>query len=150
MTFQIGLSIVVSALVALRIAQRALARRQRAAAVASGGFRCPMCGAPRLVITESIALPGDAEAATIDLEALACRRCDLRAVGVRAAPSSHRAHAMQAIAWGELSAALRRCPAPRDRGCTCAEHLRYGRIDHGAWRGLEAVPHDASEPIILV
>ncbi|APR81418.1 Hypothetical protein A7982_06767 [Minicystis rosea] len=149
MTYHLGLSIVAAGLVLLRIAQRVLARRQRAAALATGGFRCPVCGAARLVITESLALPGDTETAAIDLEALACRRCDLRVVGVRAAPSSHRGYAMPILAWGELSGALRRCPAPRDRECNCATHVRYGLRDQGAWRGLDAVPHDASEPIIL-
>ncbi|MFT3776088.1 MAG: hypothetical protein QM820_62895 [Minicystis sp.] len=149
MTAYTALSILVALLVVLRIAQRVLARRQRAAAIATGGFRCPSCEKARFVVTEAIALSGDAERAVIDLEAFACRRCDLRAVGVRAAPSSHIAYPITALTWGELSAALRRCPAPQDRACTCAEHTRYGRKDQGVWRGLDEVPHDASEPIIL-
>lgn len=131
MTVRLALSILVGLIVALRLAQRAIARRQRAS-LASGGRRCPSCGAERLVITEAIALPG-----AIDLEALACRRCDLRAVGVRRA-AEHRGYPVEPIAWGRLSAALRRCPAPRDRGCACSTHSQYGA------RPLDEVPHDAA------
>lgn len=140
MTVRLALSILVAALVALRIAHRAIERRRRAA-IAGGGSRCPSCGAARVVITEAIALGDDARA--LELEAIACRRCDLRGVGVRRA-AEHRAYPVDPIAWGHLSAALRRCPAPRDRSCTCPAHARYGRHDRGEWRGLDEVPHDAA------
>jgi hypothetical protein len=143
-TVRLALSLLVAALLGLRVGQRVLARRQAAAALAAGGHLCPSCGARRLVVTEALALPGDAESDAVDLEALACRRCDLRAVGVRRGPEDHRGFAVEPVAWGRLSAALRRCPAPRDRACACPEHARYGRQEGGAWRGMDAVPHDAS------
>jgi hypothetical protein len=130
-TVRLVLGILVGVIVALRLAQRAIARRQRALR-AGGGHRCPSCGAERLVITEAIALAGE-----IDLEAIACRRCDLRGVAVRRA-TEHRGYPIDPIAWGSLSAALRRCPAPRDRGCACPTHARYGA------RPLDEVPHDAA------
>jgi len=130
------LEILLVALVLLRIGQRLLARRRRA--LAAGGARCPSCGAERLVATEAMALPDG-----VELSALACRRCDLRGVGVRAGAEERRGWPMDPIAWGRLSAALRRCPAPRDPACACAEHARYGRREEGAWRGLDEVPRDA-------
>lgn len=133
MTARLLLAILVAVLLSLRVAQRVLARRSAAAALRGGGARCPSCGAARLVITESLAI-ASAEGEPFDLEALACRRCDLRAVGVRDA--GRRGYPVEALAWGALSASLRRCPAPRDRSCACAAHARYRE------RGLDAVPHD--------
>jgi hypothetical protein len=130
-TVRLVLGILVGLIVALRLGQRAMARRQRALRP-GGGHRCPSCGAERLVITEAIALPRE-----IDLEAIACRRCDLRGVAVRGA-TEHRAYPTDPLVWGRLSAALRRCPAPRDRACACATHAQYGA------RPLDEVPHDTA------
>jgi hypothetical protein len=124
----------------LRLVQRGLARR-RATALDVGGYRCPSCGATRLVVTGSLALPAIDGGAAIDLEALACRRCPMRAVGVRAG-ASHRGYPASPVAWGRLSVALASCPGPGDRACPCPVHARFGAQDGGAWRGLDAVPHD--------
>lgn len=132
MSARLLLGILVAVLIALRVLQRALSRR-RARAAGGGGARCPSCGAPRLVITDRLSLAG-AGGAPFDLEALACRRCDLRAVGVRDA--GHRGYPIDALTWGALSASLRQCPVPADRGCACAAHERYR--DGGA----AAVPRD--------
>jgi hypothetical protein len=109
---------------------------------AGSGFRCPSCGAPRLVVVASIALPVTEGGAPIDLEALGCRRCPTRAVGVRAGPS-HRGYPASPLAWGRLSSTLASCPAPQDRGCSCPAHARLGEQRDDAWHGLDAVPHDA-------
>jgi hypothetical protein len=134
-SIRVVLEIIVVVLVLLRVGQRLLARRRLA--LAAGGARCPSCGAARLVVTEAMMLPDG-----VELSALACRRCDLRGVGVRAGAAERRGWPMEPIAWGRLSAALRRCPAPRDPACGCAEHARYRR-------GLDEVPHDAGAGFTL-
>lgn len=141
---RLALSIVVVVLVALRLAHRAIVRRRQAAARAAGGCACPSCGARRLVITEAIDLPGDAETPAITISALACRRCDLRAVGATRGART-RGYPVAPLAWGKLSAALRSCPAPRDRACGCPAHALYGERTARSWRGLDHVPHEAAE-----
>lgn len=150
MTPYTRIAALVTLLVALRAAHLLLARRRaRAAAAKAGGSRCPACGAPRVVVTASLALPGDARATSLDLEALACRACTFRGVAVRASPrpggpgiARHLGYPMTPIAWGRLAAALDRCPAPSDRACGCAEHRRLGAQRDGVWRGLDEVPHE--------
>jgi hypothetical protein len=144
------LAILVTILVVLRVVQRVLARRRARAAAAATGFRCPACSAPRVVVTASLALPGDARASSLDLEALACRRCTFRGVAVRAAPrpggpgiAKHMGYPMTPLEWGRLASALERCPTPKDRACPCAEHRRLGAQRGGTWRGLDEVPHEA-------
>jgi hypothetical protein len=144
------LAILVTVLVVLRVAQRVLERRRARARASAQGFRCPACGAARVVVASSLALPGDDRASSIDLEALACRRCVFRGVAVRASPrpggpgiAKHMGYPMAPLDWGRLAASLDRCPALSDRACACAEHRRLGVQRGGTWRGLDEVPHEA-------
>jgi hypothetical protein len=93
------LRIVVGAAVALRLVQRILARkRARLLASTPRGLTCPSCGEARLVATATLALPGDASAGAIDLEALSCRRCAFRGVAVRTdRPASHLGYPMLSL-----------------------------------------------------
>lgn len=146
------LGILVATAALLRIAQRLLARRRaREAARAAPGFRCPSCGTARLVVTSAIALPGDADTNAIDLEALACRRCSFRGAGVRSErPASHLGYPMSPVAWGRLSSAVERCPAPSDRACSCPAHARFGAQRTGSWVGLGEVDHDAAGRFVIM
>jgi hypothetical protein len=144
------LAVLVTILVVLRLTHRVLARRRAAAQAAAKGFRCPACGAARVVVAASLAVPGDDRASSIDLEALACRGCVFRGVAVRASPrpggpgiAKHMGYPMAPIDWGRLAAAFERCPAPADRACRCAEHCRLGAKRGGVWRGLDEVPRQA-------
>ncbi len=149
MTARLLLGVLVTVLVALRLGHRFMQRRRRAAALAGSDLRCPQCHAPRLVETAAIALPGEDEASTIEMSTLACRRCPLRAVGVEQAAMRRRGYPMDRLDWVRLEAELRRCPAPRDHGCACAAHLRFGRRDQAKWRGLDEVPREMGAGFVV-
>ncbi len=129
------LGAIVAVVVALRLLLAAMKRRRRRPGP-PGGIECPACRARRLVVTAAIALPGPP---AFDLEALACRRCTFRGAGVRtpdAAEESERhvGYPMAPLAWGSFSAAILRCPAPRDPACSCDEHRRLG--ERGVTEGV--------------
>jgi len=118
---RVFLGALVAVVLALRLLYSIVRRRRRAE---PSGLRCPACQAQRLVVTAAIVLPGSSP---LDLEALACRRCTFRGAGVRTS-DDHVGYPLPPLEWGRLSSAILRCPSPRDPACTCAEHLREGRV----------------------
>jgi hypothetical protein len=123
------LGALVAVVLALRLAYSVVKRRRLPE---PAGLRCPACQAPRLVVTAAIALPGSP---SLDLEALACRRCTFRGAGVRTS-DDHVGYPLAPLEWGRLSSSILRCPAPRDPACACAEHTSLG--GSGAWTDTSA------------
>src|SRR4051812_47255835 len=85
----------------------------------SRAFRCPGCGAHRLVITATLDLPGDMLEDEINLQAIACRRCAFVGVAVYCESRqgrldadhwSHMGYRMRQADYDELQAAIGRCP----------------------------------------
>lgn len=97
-------------------------------------------------IVSSLEVPPDRWWDEITLQVVECPDCGFRGAGVyeesrRGALDSeawnHRGHRLAAAPLQALIDGIAACPAPRNSGCRCAAHHRWGRADaKGQWRGL--------------
>jgi hypothetical protein len=126
----VSLRAVLALLAALVVVLRLLlARQKRSAALAAAaarGFRCPDCGARRVVAQKTLALPPDAEGKSFELKAIACRACTLRGLAVQRGDAPPRGHRLDWQEHAAFTIAVDRCPSPADPACDCATHRRFG------------------------
>jgi hypothetical protein len=126
----VNLRAVLVLLAALVVVLRLLLARQKRRALASAsaarGWRCPDCGARRVVGQKSLALAPDADGRSLELKAISCRACTFRGVAVRAGDAAPRGYRLDWQEHAALAPAIDRCPAPSDPACECAAHRRFG------------------------
>jgi hypothetical protein len=126
----VSLRVVLVVLAILVVALRLLLARQkrRAALVtaAARGWRCPDCGARRVVAQKGLALAPDGEGRSLQLKAIACRACTFRGLAVHRGDARPRGHRLDWQEHAAFTLAVDRCPAPADPACECAAHQRYG------------------------
>ena len=126
MSLRVVLVVLAILVVALRLL---LARQKRRAALvtaAARGWRCPECGARRVVAQKGLTLAPDAEGKSLQLKAIACRACTFRGLAVHRGDAPPRGHRLDWQKHAAFTLAVDRCPAPADPACECPAHQRYG------------------------
>jgi hypothetical protein len=124
-------------------------------------FSCPECRAQgTLRITHRLELPPDARSDEITLQVVRCSTCGFEGLAVyeesrRGALDSesfsHTGYAAEKAQLNAFKAAVRRCPRPGDRRCTCAAHERYAQHEvHGRWTGLDLFELGSSFPMVRI
>jgi hypothetical protein len=126
----VSLRVVLVVLAILVVALRLLLARQkrRAALVtaAARGWRCPECGARRVVAQKGLTLAADAGGKSFELKAIACRACSFRGLAVHRGDAPPRGHRLDWQEHAAFTLAVDRCPAPADPACQCAAHRPHG------------------------
>ncbi len=115
-------------------------------------FICPDCAAKTLAIILRLELPPDSRWDEITLQTLACARCGFAGVAVyqesrRGALESetvhHDGYRVETVDLRRLERAVKSCPTPGDRHCSCFAHRVFGRQDEsGRWSGLDEVARE--------
>ena len=107
------------------------------------GFRCPTCDTLGLELGLVLELPADGRSDEITVQALSCTHCDFLGVAIyeesrRGASESwhHDGLPLYELDHARLVRDLRRCPAPRDKRCTCEVHERMNQRQHGNHLGF--------------
>lgn len=121
-------------------------------------FRCPMCQTPdSLLISRSLDLPPDSRSDEIALQIVCCSQCGFEGLAVyeesrRGVLDSeswdHTGYRAAAKDLADLRKGIAACPLPKDPGCKCPAHQKYGRRDAtGRWDGLCWVDIAGSFPL---
>ena len=128
MSLRAVLVLLAALVVVLRLLLARQKRRAKLAAAAARGYRCPDCGARRVVARKSLALPPDPSGKSLELKAISCRACTFRGLAAHTGGAKPRGHRLD---WQEHAAfplAIDRCPAPADPTCACATHQRFSAL----------------------
>jgi hypothetical protein len=109
-------------------------------------FICPQCSGSRLRIISSLELPPDSWWDEITLQVVECPDCGS---GGAAVYEESRRGALDSEVWNHrgvkvaeeqlrtLTDDIAACPTPRNSGCRCATHQKWGRTDAaGRWLGV--------------
>ncbi len=125
------------------------------------GFVCPECLTPTsLRIVSAIQLPADSRSDEIALQIVFCQRCGFEGVAVyeesrRGALDretwEHIGYRVSATVISNLRDTLKRCPHPKDAGCSCTAHIILNSRDtNGRWQKPDGVEWQKSFPMKLV
>lgn len=126
MSLRVVLAVLALLVVVLRLLLARQKRRAALATAAARGWRCPDCGARRVVAQQALALPPDAGGKSLELKAIACRACTFRGLAVHAGDAPPRGHRLDWQEHAAFTLAVDRCPAPADPACECAAHKHFG------------------------
>ena len=128
MSLRVVLVVLAILVVALRLLLVRQKRRAALVTAAARGWRCPDCGARRVVAQQGLMLAPDGQGKSLELKAIACRACTFRGLAVHRGDAPPRGHRLDWQEHAAFTLAVDRCPAPADPACACATHQRFGAL----------------------